>query len=694
MNSRNDKVFKLSRWATMLGASSMCLMMGATTNAEEVDDDQDNENKIVITGTQMRSATKTDADVMEIPQSISVITADQFAERGAINFQDIFRYSAGVSTEDNGVDTRYDSFSARGFATVQYLDGLNRQPDFIYGARMEVFTLERAEVLRGPSAVLYGAGSAGGLFNGVSKTPKHDFGGEFGVQFGTDNRKQIMADVTGEFSDDLASRFVGVLRDGELQPEDQADDRFLLMPSISWSGDDTDITFLVLYNKDDMGTHTYYGLDLDADKLPIDFFAGDKDYNHIKTTHKSGTLMVDHYFTDDISYSGRTRYSDHVTDYAEVYGFYPDSQNDLLGRSFYFLDENYQVLNSDHNVKFDIESGVFKHQILVGIDYTEFEQDREEGWGVAPTLDLNNPDYHTEFSQDVLNAYTSKSTQLGVYLQDQIKYDDWLSIVLGVRRDKSTSELTPAGLARTEEEPNHATTRRIGVIGDIGNGFSPYISYSESFQPIFGADFYGVPFKPQSGEQTEVGLKYQPAKDTLITVAYYDVEESNRLTPDPDEIQNFLQAGSIASDGYEIEVSTRLFETLSLTAAYSHTDSKVLDSNPDVADLKVANIPETLASVWVMNEFFSDGEMSFNAGLGVRYVSDKTDANNLYVTPSFTLVDISMGLTYEDWSFRINANNVLNKEYYATCSELGPSNIVFCAPAMDRSAVATLTRHF
>lgn len=678
------RIAKLGMWTLL--ATQVNQAVFAQTSSE----DDELIEKIEVVATSARAATKTDADITEIPQSISIVTSEQIEEMGAVNFQDIFRYTAGVSTEDNGVDTRYDSFSSRGFSTVQYLDGLNRQPDFVYGARMEVFTLERAEVLRGPSAVLYGAGSAGGLLNAVSKTPKHEFGGQAGIQIGTDNRLQLMADVTGGLSDDVATRLVTVVRDANLQPEDQADDRFVMMPSVKWSiGDNTDLTLLMLYQKDNMGTHTYYGVDFDAPRPPIDFFAGDKNFNHMDSVHTSGTLMLDHHFTDNLTYSTRTRFYDQDTDYGEVYGLLPEEGNTIYPRSFYFLDENYKVLNSDHNLHYVLETGDFVHQLLAGVDYTEFKQVRGEGWGAAPSLDRNNPDYHVEIDAQVLNAYNTRSSQLGFYLQDQIKYDEWLSIMLGVRRDKSSSELN--GIA---EEDNNATTVRVGAVADIGYGVSPYIGYSESFQPVFGADFYGVPFDPQEGKQTEVGIKYQPAQGTLITVAYYDVEETNRLTPDPDEIQNTLQAGMVESSGFEIEASTFLFESLRLSGSYSHTDSEVID-NPDQPALRPANVPEDLASVWIMNHFINETDFALSAGFGVRYVGDKVDATNSFVTPSVTQLDLSVDVTYEDWSLRVNANNVLNKEYYATCSDSwGLGTVGFCSPGMDRRVIATLTRQF
>ncbi|NVK54728.1 MAG: TonB-dependent siderophore receptor [Alteromonadaceae bacterium] len=685
INSKLSKAVKLG-CIYMATNAFVGLVHAQETYSEEPGDIE----KIEVVATTARVATKTDADLTEIPQSISIVTAEQLKEMGAVNFQDIFRYTAGVSTEDNGADARYDSFSSRGFATVQYLDGLNRMPDFIYGARMEVFTLERAEVLRGPSAVLYGAGSAGGLLNAVSKTARYDFGAEVGVQVGTDNRKQLMADVTGSLSDDVAGRMVGVVREGELLPEGQADDRIVAMPSIKWAiGDNTELTVLGLYQKDDMGTHTYYGVDFNAPRPPVDFFSGDKGFNRMKTEHLSGTIMFDHHFSDALTYSTRTRYFSQDTDYGEVYGLLPDSENIVWSRAYYLLDENYHVVNSDHNLSYTLETGDFVHQLLFGIDYTEFRQDRGEGWGGAPDLDRSNADYYADIDAQILNSYSTRSTQLGYYFQDQVKYDEWLSLIVGVRRDKSTSELNDIA-----ESPNTATTVRVGAVADVGYGVSPYIGYSESYQPVFGADFYGVPYQPQEGKQTEVGIKYQPAPGTLITVAYYDVEETNRLTADPDEIQNALQAGLVKSDGFEIEASTFLFGTLRLSGAYSHTNSEVYD-NPGVPTLRVENVPEDLASLWVMNHFINEADYSLNAGFGVRYVGDKVDATNTFNTPSVTQVDLSVNMTYDNWSARLNVTNLFDKEYYAICSDSwGLGTVAFCAPGMDRRVMATVTRKF
>lgn len=697
----------------LTSGSTLALLLSlshAAAHAQVEPTDGDELEEIVVFADSARAATKTSTKLVEIPQSISVVTAELFAERGAVNFQDIFRYSAGVSTEKEGVDTRTDAFSARGFDTVQYIDGLNRMPDFVYGARMEVFTLERAEILRGPSAVLYGAGGAGGLFNGVSKRPRPEFGGEVGFQVGNYNRTQVMADITGGLSDTVSGRLVSVYRQAELQPEDQADDRTVIMPSVSWTpGPDTEITALVLYQKDEMGTqtllpgsNTIYAPSRSAE-LPIDFFAGDKDFNRMNTEHVSTTLIVDHAINDWVSYSGRARYYEQDVDYGEVWGvstFEDPLQGTQLARDFFMLDETYEVLNADNNLRIEFSTGDFEHKVLVGVDYTLFEQDRREGFscggftsvtcsGLVPApLDLSEPDHRAGIQAEFTNAFTTRSTQIGYYLQDQIKYRDRVSLVLGIRRDKSTSEVSGV-----KEEPNEATSVRVGVIVDVGAGLSPYAGYSESYLPVFGGDFFGNPFKPKEGEQYEVGVKWQPNNTTLVTFAWFDVEETNRLTSDPDNLQNMLQSGKVGAKGYEIEATSTLFKSLNLTAAYSYTDAEVLSDNSGQQGLAVDNLPETLASVWAMNDFISRGDVGLRAGLGVRYVDAKTDFFNVLETPSVTLVDASVDAHYKDWRLMLSVTNLLDKEHYAFCGDLG-NRQGWCYPAMDRRIVATVNRTF
>jgi iron complex outermembrane recepter protein len=671
--------------------------------------------EVTVLAERAGAATKTDTLLVEIPQSISVVTAEQIVERGAVNYQDVFRYSAGVDTESYGVDTRSDNFAARGFALKQYLDGLNKTPDFLYGSRMEVFTLERAEVLRGPSAVLYGAGSSGGLLNAVSKRPQFEFGGELGLQAGNFDRKQLQVDITGPLGDQFAGRLVGVVRDGELLSDGQKNDKYVAMPSLTWKpGDDTDITLIGLYQKEDLGTQTYLPMSKtllasSADPaIPHDFFVGEPGFNHMKSDQYATTLLVNHRFTDWLSVSSNSRYLDQKVDYAEVYAAvsggdpFVDPQRTQLLRAFYILDEDYTVVNSDNHARIDFQTGPVSHVMLVGVDYTKFEQDRQEGFscrfffpgcfpGGPPPLNVYNPQYGQPFDFGFTNAYTTESTQLGVYLQDQMKIGDRVSVVFGARHDESTDE----GSVSPKEETD-ADTFKVGVIAEVFEGISPFVSYSESFTPVFGGDFYGVPFKPQESRQYEGGVKWQPMRDSLITVSYFDIEESNFLTTDPNNIQNFIQSGAIGSTGYEVEAIVNLDNGFGVTANWSYTKAEILEgtlSHP-TGD-RVEDLPEHLASLWLSKTFVVSNDLVWRIAGGVRYIGDKIDFYQIRETPSVTLGDASAELTFRDWSVALNVNNVADKEYYPSCAQWSaPYPDGFCYPGYTRTILGTVTRKF
>ena len=689
---------------------STLALAGAARAAEDAASD-DALEEVVVLADRAVVATKTATLLVEIPQSVSIVTADQIAERGVFNYQDVFRYTAGVDTERFGDDQRGDSFSARGFALKQYLDGLNKTPDYVYGSRIETFTLERAEVLRGPSAVLYGAGSSGGLLNAVSKRPKFEFGGELGLEVGDYKRKILNADFTGPLGDNFAGRFVGVARDAELMSPGQKNDKYVAMPSITWKpGEQTELTLIGLWQKEDIGTQTYLPMEktLNASSsdpsIPIDFFVGEPGFNHMKSDQYSGTLLFSHRFSDLVAIESNTRYIDQSVDYAEVYSYgfppYEDAARTLLVRQFYVLDTSYTILNTDNHGEFDFATGGLTHKVLLGVDYTKFDEDRQEGfscpgytlppcWSSSPSsLDVYNPDYGQPFSFGFTNAYTTKSTQLGVYLQDQMKVGK-VSFVLGLRHDEASSEAT-----LSPKDTTNAMTYKAGVIAELLPGFSPFLSYSESFEPVFGGDFYGNPFDPQEGRQYEGGIKWQPNPNSLITASYYDIEESNFLSQDPSNIQNFVQGGVIGSTGYELEAIVNFEGGFGLTANYSHTEAEVLEATTlHAKGDRLEDLPEDLASLWANKTFTVNDDLAWRIGAGVRYVGDKIDFYQLQKTPSVTLFDAMAQVSWRTWHFALNVNNVADKEYYASCGAYAYPDGT-CSPGQTRTVVGSITKKF
>ena len=232
------------------------------------------------------------------------------------------------------------------------------------------------------------------------------------------------------------------------------------------------------------------------------------------------------------------------------------------------------------------------------------------------------------------------------------------------------------------------------MIAEVFPGVSPFVSYSESFTPVFGGDFYGNPYQPQEGNQYEGGIKWQPLRNSLITASYFDIEESNGLTADPANIQNFLQGGLIGSKGVELEAIVNLKSGFGVTASWSYTKAKVLEGSSDhPPGVRVEDLPSHLGSVWLNQKFLVRDDLTWRVGAGVRYVGDKIDYLQIQRTPPVTLIDASFDAVYKDWSASVNVNNVADKEFYASCAAWSAPDGM-CYPGMTRTILGTVTKRF
>lgn len=679
-----------------LSLLSACCVAGWTGPAIAQDAAADN-SQIVVTAERALAGTKTDTAITQIPQSISVITADEFKDRAAVNFQDVFRYSAGVASELNGVDTRGDFFAARGFSVEQYLDGLNRMPAFVYGARLEIFTIERAEVLRGPSSTLYGGGGAGGILNAITKRPQDQFAAEIGATVGTDDRRELRFDITGGLTEGVSARFVGLARDGHLQQPSQDDKRLLAMPAITFRpGPDTDITLIGLYQRDRMGSQTYLPTSKTVDapssatEIPFDFFLGEPGFNHTDTDYYSASALITQRFGDTITFNSRNRLFKEKVDYQEVYGYYSyeDEAREIPTRYWYINRAKYKGFNSDNNLVGLFDTGPLKHQVLFGFDYTWFKEDKAEGFGLAPGVNVYDPVYGQPFATSTPYPKLTKNSQIGLYAQDQIRAWDRVSLVIGLRHDKVKSKVD--GVQQPDAK---AWTFRGGIIADVTKGVSPYFNYSESFLPVFGTSFLGVPFKPRQGRQYEAGIKLTPMKTALITVAAFDIQEENYLVSDPSNIQNFLQNSTVGSKGVEVEGTLRLPRDFELTASYSYTRAKFLDDPVRKGD-RVENLPRHLASVWGAKTFVFSDDLSGKLGTGIRYQGSKIDASQTYFTDPVTLVDAMAEVDYGPWNVSINASNLFNTRVYTNCNYQAFFAEGYCYLGKDRTILASVRHRF
>lgn len=671
-------------------------------SADPVDDQRrvDPPEEITVDGHRIDESfagTKTDTPLIQVPQPITVITDDVFLAQGAITISDTVRYAAGVNSDAYGRDTRVDSFQIRGVDALQFRDGMRDIYSFYASITSDPYNFSRVEVVRGPASVLFGQGSLGGIVNLVSKTPVFTNAGEVNLVYGSYDRKEVMADVNRVIGDDVAVRLVARVRDADTYVDHVPDDRVMIAPSITWRPSDrTDVTLLGLYQEDDTGSTANFlplvGTVRDNPgnpRLPRYLFVGKPGYDRYDGRLLQGAGLFEHRFTDALKLSLKARYIDSDLAY---YGHYTNSyanpENPYItgsnGRRIDLFtsssDARLNVFSTDNNVQAKFNTGTqVEHTLLLGLDYS-WNEVRKRSIFQTQTIDIYNIDYDAILAPEVTGPFDRNSQrQRGLYAQDQIRFWDRVSVVLGVRNDR----LRTRG-ATAPDVIDKATTFRAGIIGEIGAGISPFFSYTESFQPVAGTLSSGANFRPQTGTQYETGLKWQPDPQTLVTLTGFRIKEQNRPIPDPTNPLFQIQAGELTTKGFEFEATRTLPGNYDLTVSYGYNDL----SGDSAA---TGYLSKHTAAAWGTKTVALAEDTSLRVGAGVRYLGKQVSSSSVWtiVTPDRVMADALVELNRDRWRIAVNATNLFDNRAFASCLARGD-----CFVSAPRNVMATLGYRF
>lgn len=644
--------------------------------------------------TRSASGTKTDTPIREIPQAISVVGREQIQNQGAQSLQETLRYVPGVVADLYGVDSRNDGFAIRGQeATVQFLDGLRRfYGNYLNAGRIETYTLERIEVLKGPSSVLYGQSGVGGTINMVSKRPQDEQHGEVGIQYGSYDAKQAVFDMTGPVTTDKTwlYRVTGLVREAGTQVDFVDDDRYLLAPSLTYRPDNnTSVTLLGQVSRDRSGStlqflpHEGTLFPGPNGRIPRSRFVGEPDSDRYDVDAWSMTLLADHKFSDAFSVHQAMRYTETDIVYSQIFPFLPDREEPffdddrrLISRDLSFSDNHTKTFTSDSNAVAKFDLGQTQHKVLAGFDYSRasISRIRDTGATDCNLFDLHDPVYGQfepcDFDLNPLGEVPLESLpdrvqwQSGLYLQDQIRLGPWIA-VLGLRKDWTATETVGA-----QDEKADALTKRAGLMYELPFGLTPYVSYAESFVPTAGSDFFDRPFQPLEGESIEAGFKYQaPGTRFVVNGAVFDATEQNRLAEDPDHPGFSVQSAEVSLRGFEVEAKGNVTDEIKLIAGYSYLDAK--HAAGDQAGFRVESLPRHVAALWAVYTFQEGDFKGFSFGGGVRYNGSSWDGFDVVETPSFTLFDAMLSYETERWTWTLNATNLEDEYHLTTCLNRG-----------------------
>ncbi|HEX7048505.1 MAG TPA: TonB-dependent siderophore receptor [Gammaproteobacteria bacterium] len=691
--------------------------------AEDASSDADDPARlsgVTVTGEMSRySALKSDTPIMETARSVSIETAATLRERGALELADAYLYSAGVFGETYGFATRGDWVKVRGLDVPEYRDSLQALFGNYNNTRPHVYTLEQVEILKGPASVLYGQGSPGGLVNVVSKRPRADLRSEVVLQLGTFDHMQLATDFGGAMNESgsLLYRVTAVYRDAGTQVDFVENDAWVFAPSVTWSPNArTNLTLLANFQESSGATGEQfvpiYGTLYPAPNgefLGIEDFYGEPGFDHYNTETQSLTLLADHMINATWSIEATARWTDGAADYNQAwpafiggtrYVFNADGslyRDGMVPRTFYASDATSEQLAMDTRLRADFTTGSLEHELMIGLQYQDVTTENDLAsayalgydlatgqpdtvYGDAFWINLFNPQYGSIPSADILDDYfidgpETNTRDTGLYINDQISYDNW-RFTAGVRFDDVS---TDTGTVVQEDD---AVSTSVGALYWFDSGFAPYVSYAESFTPVIGVDnVTQEPLKPQEGQQVEVGVKYQPVgSPTFITVAAFDIEQSNLSNPFALPNAPSQQEGVANIQGIEIESKTQLGDfSLEVNASKLDTES--------AAGFQFASVPENQASAWL--GYAPGSWQGFKAGIGLRYVGESFDGADDIRTPSYTLADLMVGYEMRDWDFRLNVRNAADKEYVATCLARGD-----CFWGERRTIVGTVVYRF
>ncbi|WP_417693174.1 TonB-dependent siderophore receptor [Roseibium sp.] len=642
------------------------------------------------------TGSKTATPLNEVPQSVSVIGEEEFTDRGATKADEALRYTAGVFTQPFGYDSDTNWIFIRGFqatADGAYLDGLQNYSYAFGGLFVDSFLLERIEVLKGASSVLYGGSNPGGIVNYVSKKPTGERIRYVETGINDAGTGYFGFDIGDSYKDEFDFRVLGRLQGGDGYSDFEDGVRGTISPSLTLHlNDATKLTLLANFTGIDE-THNggaflpYEGTVVDASFGRIDRDANftEPGLDYYKRDQASIGYEFEHEFNADWTFRQNARYTHADVSEHSIYGNgYEAGSSTRLSRINFEHDSEVSTFLVDNQIEGKVLTGPIEHRVLGGIDYKYYNLNQVQAsalFGTTTSIDVVNPVYGA--TQTLPVSYTNQDLfqkQLGFYAQDQLRFGDGWIVTLNGRHDSvwTNTQDGPTFYSPTQDNRNEsfdsAFSGRAGLAYEFNNGLTPYASIASFFNPQIGTTQFGNMFEPETGTQYEVGIKYQPTfMDALLTVSAFDLTRQNVLTTDPTNAFAQIQTGEIRSRGIEIEAKGKITRNLMATAAFTAYDLEITkDTNAAIVGNTPYIVPEIMGSVWLEYGFdeaiFNGALDGLSVGAGLRYVGESwADQANTLKVPDVTLVDAHVGYGKDNWGVDLNVNNVFDETYVASC---------------------------
>lgn len=643
--------------------------------------------EVVVVGVQIgyydkdaSSALKQSMSIMETPLSIFVINEELIADQQTFRLDQVLQNDSSVQKANNFLGA-YSSYSVRGFSLQNTTNYLRDGRSFFHLAAPPTEILERVEVLKGPSSVLYGTLTPGGLINLMSKQTPADTTGSIKVTTGSYGFQHVHLDVGGSLNDSGSLRYRINIANEESESfrkffngEEFETDRDIYAIALAWDINDNTTLSLNFDDTDDDRPQDLGLIGMDGEILAgLEYdLIYNQPWSHYNSEVNNTFVKVDHAFNEDwklvVGYSVqefmRDRYDNYLDDFDPLTG----NNNLVAGRRLNTRD--YTTYYSD--LTGVIDSNGVRHNLLAGFDQTDIERDDNEiPWPEAYVAFVGNI-YGEAFPDPGIGIGNIKvggeETRKGFYVQDMMEVGEQWRLLIGARSDNFETSIG-------DEYDLSNVTPRIGAVFLPKDNLSLYASYSESFEPngLVGGGYVnaGESLDPTVGKMMELGLKWEAyGGNLLLTAALFDIDRDDN--PIEDFVTNtIVQRGLQNHTGAEFSASGLVGENLSLIASATYLSAEIReDEDPALVGNTPFGVSEVSLSLWTEYQFSESVVRGLSLQGGIFYESERpVDDANSFDLDAYYRVDIGAKHVIDLDSgqsviTRLTVSNLLDEEYY------------------------------
>ena len=646
-------------------------------------------------------ATKTDALLIDLPQSVRVLTGDLLTDAGINTLAGALDLASGVSRQSN-LGGLWDSYAMRGFTgdpnfgSDYLVNGFSSSRG--YNGLRDNANTDSIDILKGPASALYGRGEPGGTVNIVTRKPRFTPGYTADFSIGSHQTYRSAVDLTGPVSETVAYRLNAAYEQGDSYRDTISSERTLIAPSLLWLiGEATTLSYEIEASRQttpfDRGIPAVGGV---LGAVPTSRFLGEPGDGDVTVKSFGHQLFLHHHLVENWSLQAGLSYRD-----SSLRGFSSEVNNILADgrtarRQHRYRDWSATDTSGRIEIVGKFATGALQHILLAGADLYRFDDARillrrNPTAGNGYPIDIFNPVYGGVADPLALSTSTDEQQRArGLYLQDQVDLSARWKALLGVRHDRYRQTVTNLRTVLANTQDLSETSPRVGLVYQPQSNLALYASVARGFRPNSGISLENTAFAAESSRAVEIGAKYDSAGGKVsTTVALYKIDKKHVLTTNPVNTDYAISAGEVGSKGLEVDVSGEVKPGLRLSAAYAYTDAVVTrGDNTIVTGSRFPNVPRQSANLLLTRRIaLGAGVATFGGGashVGAR--RGDVAASSSFMLPAYTTAKLVTSYAPNDKvRVSVNVDNLFNKTYYASSY-----NQVWVNPGADRTITANV----